>query len=395
MAGLCSFSAVTSGTCGGSRGFTDCVDLNSCDGDISSHLQNHHLSRENVCEKDLILARAGLLELTDEQVKNMTVCPAHRFSLGNYWQAHKTCQYPKHHGKKATPVGSPICTTCRKKHSENVAQKTEWLYPKEPEDKTSLQRPAKEAAMKTIGLLVTSTPFRERPTPQNNPATPCWTPGTDAVSSTTPLVTDTVSTYNSAMDTIADLTAQKIKREPLNSQLKTPLKNLTKAEQLSVVQKASEDCLLVCRAIAPGSGEELFKSMAQSTQRETLDGSPPNDLVVLMTAYKNAKTKNLKRQILSLYAYRYPMGMLQKIHQPYGKLSTWEIKQARSRSHANLSAPGTTPEVTTKHRVRLGMSKVDHFVEFTNRPKQQQQQQRLYLNNREKGLCSPQLAELF
>ena len=79
--------------------------------------------------------------------------------------------------------------------------------------------------MKTIGLLATSTPFRERPTPQNNPSTPCWTPGTDAVSSPTPLVTDTVSMYNSAMDTIADLTAQKIKREPLISLLKTPLKN--------------------------------------------------------------------------------------------------------------------------------------------------------------------------
>ena len=188
-------------------------------------------------------------------------------------------------------------------------------------------RPAKEAAMKTIGLLVTSTPFREHPTPQNNPATLCWTPGTDLVAPPTPLVTDTVSMYNSAMDTIADLTAQKIKREPLNSQLETPLKNLSKAEQLSVVQKACEDCLLVCSAIAPGSGEELFKSMAQSTQRETLDGSPPNDLVVLMTAYKNAKTKNLRRQILSLYTYRYPISMLQKIHQPYGKLSTWEVSK--------------------------------------------------------------------
>ena len=97
------------------------------------------------------------------------------------------------------------------------------------------------------------------------------------------------------MDTIADLTAQKIKREPLNYQLKTPVNNLSKAEQLSVVQKASEDCLLVCSAIAPGSDEELFKSMAQSAQREKLDGSPPNDLVVLITTYKNAKTNNLKR----------------------------------------------------------------------------------------------------
>jgi len=58
--------------------------------------------------------------------------------------------------------------------------------------------------------------------------------------------------------------------------------------------------------------------------------------------------------------------MLQKIHLPYGKLSTWEIKQAHS--HVNLSGPGATLEVTIKHRVRLDISKVDHFVEFTNRP---------------------------
>ena len=32
---------------------------------------NHRLSRENVCEMDLTLARAGLLELTDDQIKNM------------------------------------------------------------------------------------------------------------------------------------------------------------------------------------------------------------------------------------------------------------------------------------------------------------------------------------
>ena len=168
------------------------------------------------------------------------------------------------------------------------------------------------------------------------------------------------------MDTIANLTAQETKREPLISQLKKPLNNLSKEEQFNVVQKASEDCLLVCSAIAPGSGEELFKSMAQSAQGETFKGSPPGELVVLMTAYKHAKTKNLKKQILSLYAYRYPISMLQKIYQPYGKLSTWEIKQARS--HANLSGSGTIPEVTTKHRLRLDMSKVDHFVEFTNRP---------------------------
>ena len=136
-----------------------------------------------------------------------------------------------------------------------------------------------------------------------------------------PLVTNTVREYNSAMDMIANLTAPETKREPVTSQLRN---NLSKEEQFNVVKKASEDCLLVCCAIVPGSGEELFKSMAQSAQEETFEGSPPGDLVVLMTAYKNAKTKNLKKQIISLYAYRYPMNMLQKFinhteNYPHGK----------------------------------------------------------------------------
>ena len=107
MEGFCSFSAITGGKCGFSRGNTECIALNSCDGDIGLHLANHHLSRENVRERDLILARAGLLELS-EQIKNMTVCPAHRFSLGKYWQAPKTCQYPRHQGKKTVVTGTHV-----------------------------------------------------------------------------------------------------------------------------------------------------------------------------------------------------------------------------------------------------------------------------------------------
>ena len=108
MEGFCSFSAITGGKCGFSRGNTECIALNSCDGDIGLHLANHHLSRENVRERDLILARAGLLELSEEQIKNMTVCPAHRFSLGKYWQAPKTCQYPRHQGKKTVVTGTHV-----------------------------------------------------------------------------------------------------------------------------------------------------------------------------------------------------------------------------------------------------------------------------------------------
>ena len=74
--------------------------------------------------------------------------------------------------------------------------------------------------------------------------------------------------------------------------------------------------MLVCSVIAPGSGEELFESMV-SAQGVKCEGPIPDDLVVLMTAYKNGKTRNSRRQILSLYAYRYPTSKLQEIHQPY------------------------------------------------------------------------------
>ena len=67
--------------------------------EISNHLRRCHLSREHVTEIDLILARTGLFDLTASKVKEMTVCPKHRNSLGSYWQAPRMCQYPEHTGK--------------------------------------------------------------------------------------------------------------------------------------------------------------------------------------------------------------------------------------------------------------------------------------------------------
>ena len=178
--------------------------------------------------------------------------------------------------------------------------------------------------MGAMGRMVTSTPFLEdQSTPAFwNPITSCWTPGSEEASFTSPVVTDAVGRYNEAMDTIASLTTQEqVEREPLKYQLKTPFQNLSDGEQLKFVKKAKGDCLHVCNVIALGNWEELFESM-MSVQRELFDGSAPGDLVVLMTAYKNAKIRNFKKQIPSLYAHRYPMTKLKKIHQPYGTLST-------------------------------------------------------------------------
>ena len=61
------------------------------------------------------------------------------------------------------------------------------------------------------------------------------------------------------------------------------------------------------------------------------------------------------------------MHTLKKIHEPFGNLSTWQIKQL-ARFHACSCGPGTIPVKEKRHRVRLDMAKVDHFVEFVNRP---------------------------
>ena len=83
-----------------------------------------------------------------------------------------------------------------------------------------------------------------------------------------------------------------------------------------------------------------------------------------MTAYKNAPTKRLKTQILSLYAYRYSASHLMKLHESVEKISARQIKKARA--HAKTVGSGMPVEKAKKHRVYMDMAKVDHFIEFAN-----------------------------
>ena len=84
-----------------------------------------------------------------------------------------------------------------------------------------------------------------------------------------------------------------------------------------------------------------------------------------MTAYRNAKTSGLRTQILSIYAFRYPIPVLMKLHEPCEKLTRYQVKRARQ--HAKLQGPRTIPEKELKYRVSY-MGKVDHVLEFANRP---------------------------
>ena len=57
---------------------------------------------------------------------------------------------------------------------------------------------------------------------------------------------------------------------------------------------------------------------------------------------------------------------LQNLHEPYAKLSKWQIKRARA--HARRNGPGFAVTKPKNHRISLNMNKVDHFVDFINRP---------------------------
>ena len=49
----------------------------------------------------------------------------------------------------------------------------------------------------------------------------------------------------------------------------------------------NKDCLLVCKATVPESGDQLFESL-EFSKEERIDRPPHDDLVMLMTVYKNA-----------------------------------------------------------------------------------------------------------
>ena len=71
-----------------------CIPLMSCDADISGHMKQLHLGGISN-EVELILTRAGLFDLTKEEIDGRTICPRHRAQLGNRWrQTTRTCCIP-------------------------------------------------------------------------------------------------------------------------------------------------------------------------------------------------------------------------------------------------------------------------------------------------------------
>lgn len=118
----------------------------------------------------------------------------------------------------------------------------------------------------------------------------------------------------------------------------------------------------MCSVVAPNAAEELLQSFTQPSETEHVSSE------VLMQAYKNAPTKSLKTQILSIYASNYPIKKLQKIHESYGEITEYQIKKAKR--HAREFGAGCTDSSCKlpSHRVRTPQALLDHFIDFVNRP---------------------------
>jgi hypothetical protein len=169
-----------------------------------------------------------------------------------------------------------------------------------------------------------------------------------------------MTVFNDAIEKLSQVATSADQVSPLTFQLKTTWDEAKEDEKEVCIDKAIEACNLVCAVIAPKAGQELFKSCCMS-EEDTY-----GDLVPLMQAYSKAPTRNVKTQILSLYAYRYPVRTLQRIHEPYERLTEWQLRRARA--HAKERGPGLLVEKSSFHRVRLPRAKLDHFIDFINRP---------------------------
>lgn len=168
--------------------------------------------------------------------------------------------------------------------------------------------------------------------------------------------TSVLGTLSEAMNALSGGTFS-----PLTFQLNCSWSEASIEDKELCLEKAEEACKIVCDIIAPKDGKSLFQAMLDQSNEPSVS----KDLEALMTAFANAPTRRLKLQILSIYAHRYPVKTLIKLHEPFARVTKWQINQARI--HAKLHGPGAIQETKKRHRVRVDGAKLDHFIDFINR----------------------------
>ena len=70
-----------------------------------------HDTESNLNECDLILARVGMFDVSQQEKEQFVLCPCHQHKYGKFWRPSKvTCQYPVHKGKSKTLKGTDVVT---------------------------------------------------------------------------------------------------------------------------------------------------------------------------------------------------------------------------------------------------------------------------------------------
>ena len=203
----------------------------------------------------------------------------------------------------------------------------------------------------------------DTPAPAISSTDPPWTPGqwreeesdSSADESAAP---DTLKVYNDAISQIASLSGMKTVGQ-LTFRLLSDWESATENEKALCEEKVDEACQAACKVIAPSASEELLNAYRKLPTLEKGENA-------LTAAYRRAPTKNLKTQILSIYALHYSSSELKKMHAHFEKLSDRQITKARA--HAKTVGAGFVLEKAPFHRTRIDLMKLNHFLSFADQP---------------------------
>ena len=101
--------------CRDSRGVSGVFKLPSCSDNVRGHPESMHISGDIISEGELILARIGMFNATQDQIAQMEICPYHRHKFGTFWRPSKRSRhYPTHAGAPKLLKEKDVTKRCAK-----------------------------------------------------------------------------------------------------------------------------------------------------------------------------------------------------------------------------------------------------------------------------------------
>lgn len=156
------------------------------------------------------------------------------------------------------------------------------------------------------------------------------------------------------------------------STLNTSWDDISSTQKKYYSRKAKEVISTALSIISPGQEEELWNYIkpealpgidATGSANKLYFNGNEGLVNVLIKAYNQAETWQIKRQILSLFANDFTRTELQEL---IPGLSKWRIDQARL--HATEAGKGQPVSTQPLFRQRIEQAKVDHFLHYISQP---------------------------